>query len=353
MSLSTSSVQSGKHMEQLESRRLFASPLAVVAFADNRGEVKVKFDQPLDAATVNTRSVMAFLPGPDGAFLTADDIKVRGRVRLITGGQRVWFSPLEEVPFPPGSQFAFVIKASRVRSAGGELIDGEWNGANVPSGDGVPGGHFAVISSRDKGLTPRARFDTQVGNIDVRLFGDQTPANVANFLSYANEGLYDDTVVQRSLPGFIWQTGGYRVTDANAFEAIPPKTPVINEPSPTQAERGTISLARPDDGNPATDDRGTNQFFFNLVNNESNLGSQNGGFTEFGEVMTDGGLAAMDTVVQFPTIDGDPNNTPGVLDNLAVQNSQVTLEAVDADPRSTLVLIRRVSVRNKITDWDI
>ena len=353
MSRITSPVQSGQHMEPLENRRLFASPVAVVAFADNRGDVQVKFDQPLRESTVNTRSVMMFLPGADNQFLTADDVKVNGRVRLITGGQRVWFQPNEEVPFPPGSRFAFVIKASRVRSEAGERIDGEWNGAGVPSGDGQAGGHFAIISSRDKGPQPRARFSTQVGNIDVRLFGDQTPANVANFLSYANEGSYDNTVVQRNLPGFIWQTGGYRVTDANAFEQIPSKTPVINEPSPTQATRGTISLARPDDNNPATDDRGTNQFFFNLVNNESNLGSQNGGFTEFGEVMNTASLAVMDNVSQFPTIDGDPNDTPGVFDDLAVQNSNITLEAVDADPGATLVLIHRVAVRNKITEWQI
>jgi cyclophilin family peptidyl-prolyl cis-trans isomerase len=346
-------MQSGKHMEPLEIRRLFASPVVEVMYADNRGEVQIKFDQPLNPATVNTRSVMQFLPGPDGAFLTADDIKVTGRVKLITGGQRVWFRPAEEVPFAPGSRFAFVIKASRVRSAAGELIDGEWNGVGVPSGDGVPGGHFAIISSRDKGPTPRARFSTQVGNIDVRLFGDQTPANVANFLSYANEGSYDDTVIQRNLPGFIWQTGGYRVSEANTFDAIPSKTPVINEPSPTQATRGTISLARPDDGNPATDDRGTNQFFFNLVNNESNLGNQNGGFTEFGEVMNPAGLTAMDNIAQFPTIDGDPDDTPGVFDDLAVQNASVTLEDVDDSPRDSLVLIRRVAIRNKVSEWQI
>ena len=348
-----SSGQSGKYMEPLEVRRLFASPVVEVMYADNRGEVQIKFDQPLNPATVNTRSVFVFLPGADGAFLTADDVKVTGRVKLITGGQRVWFRPAETVPFPPGSEYAFIIKASRVRSAAGERIDGEFNGIGQPSGDGTPGGDVALLSHRDRGVNLRSRLSTQVGNIDVELFGDQTPANVSNFLSYVNEGAYDDTVVQRSLPGFIWQTGGYHVTLANAFEQIASKTPVINEPSPTQATRGTISLARPDDGNPATDDRGTNQFFFNLADNESNLGSQNGGFTEFGEVMIPAGLAAMDNIAQFPTIDGDPDDTPGVFDDLAVQNSNVALEDVDANPRATLVLIRRIAVRNKVAEWQI
>ncbi len=351
MSWITSSVQSGKHMEPLETRRLFASPVVEVMYADNRGEVQIKFDQPLNPATVNTRSVFVFLPGPDNEFLTADDVKVTGRVKLITGGQRVWFRPAEEVPFAPGSAYAFIIKASRVRSAAGERIDGEFNGIGTPSGDGTPGGDVALLSHRDKGVNTRARFSTQVGNIDVELFGDQTPANVANFLSYANDGSYDNTVVQRNLPGFIWQTGGYKVSPTNQFEEISAKTPVINEPSPTQATRGTISLARPDDGNPATDDRGTNQFFFNLVNNESNLGSQNGGFTEFGEVTGTGGLAAMDALAGFPTIDGDPDRNPGIFDNLAVQNSSKTLNDAVTDPQGTLVIIRRVAIRNKIVQW--
>src|SRR5690349_20033572 len=100
----------------------------------------------------------------------------------------------------------------------------------------------------------------------------------------------------------------------------------MNEAGPTQATRGTISLARPDDpAKPADQDRGTNQFFFNLVNNESNLGSQNGGFTEFGEVTSAAGLAVMDAMSAFPTIDGDPLQNPGVFDDLAVQNSSKTL----------------------------
>ena len=61
----------------------------------------------------------------------------------------------------------------------------------------------------------------------------------------------------------------------------------------------------------------------------------------------------MDNIAQFPTIDGDPDDTPGVFDDLAVQNSNVTLEDVDADPGTTLVLIRRVAIRNKIAEWQI
>jgi cyclophilin family peptidyl-prolyl cis-trans isomerase len=353
--IASSMGQSGKHMESLEGRRLFASPQVVSMYADNRGEVQVTFDQPLDKTTTTPRSVFMFLPGTDGVLATADDVKIPGRVKLITGGRRVWFRPDAAVPFPAGSTYAFTIKSKTVRSAAGERIDGEWNGGGIRSGDGVPGGDVMILGKRDKGLNPTARVSTGVGNIDVRLFLDKTPANAINFLTYADDGSYDNTVVQRSLPGFIWQTGGYKVTPDNQFVGITPKTPVINEASPTNAVRGTISLARPNDGDPATDDRGTNQFFFNLADNRgtppSGLDFQNGGFTEFGEITGAGGLAVMDQIAAFPTIDGDPQETPGIFDNLAVQNSSVTVEQASTNPQATLVLIRRIALRNKVVQW--
>jgi len=349
--IASSMGRSGKHVERLEGRQLFASPQAVAMYADNRGEVQITFDQQLDPATVSTRSVFMFLPGADGAFLTADDIKITGRVKLITGGRRVWFRPAVTVPFPAGSSYAFTIKSKTVKSLAGERIDGEWNGAGFKSGNGIAGGDVMILGKKDKGLNPTARFSTQVGNIDVRLLIDKTPFNAVNFLTYADDGSYDNTVIQRNLPGFIWQTGGYRVSPTNQFEQIASKTPVVNEPGPTTATRGTLSLARPDDQNPATDDRGTNQFFLNLVNNESNLGSQNGGFTEFGEVTSPSGLAVMDAIAAFPTIDGDPDQTPGIFDDLAVQDSTKTLQNALDNPQGTLVTIRRVAVRNKIVQW--
>ena len=355
MSRITSSVRSGKHMEPLEGRRLFASPQVVSMYADNRGEVQITFDQQLNPTTVSTRSVFMFLPGPDGQFITADDIKITGRVKLITGGRRVWFRPAEPVPFAAGSTYALTIKSKTVRSAAGERIDGEWNGAGQRSGDGVPGGDVMILGKRDKGLNPTARISTGVGNIDVRLFLDKTPANAVNFMTYMDDGSYDNIIIQRSIPTFIWQTGGFKVNASNQLVRVPSKTPVINEAAATSALRGTISLARPNDGNPATDDRGSNQFFLNLADNRgtppSGLDFQNGGFTEFGEITGPGGLAVMDQIAAFPTIDGDPDENPGELDDLAVQNSSITVEQAAQNPQGTMVVIRRIALRNKIVQW--
>jgi cyclophilin family peptidyl-prolyl cis-trans isomerase len=170
-----------------------------------------------------------------------------------------------------------------------------------------------------------------------------------------DDGSYDNIIIQRSIPGFIWQTGGFKINPSNQLERVPAKTPVINEAAATSAVRGTISLARPNDGDPATDDRGSNQFFLNLGDNRgtppNGLDFQNGGFTEFGEVTGPAGLAVMDQIAAFPTIDGDPQDNPGELDDLAVQNSSITVEQAAQNPQGTMVVIRRIALRNKIVQW--
>lgn len=333
-------------VENLENRRLFAAPRATSVFTDNRGEFQITFDKALNPATVNTRSVFLHLGGADDAFGTADDVKITGRVKLTAGNRRIWYRPADPVPFVAGSTYSIKISGKLVKSAEGERIDGEFNGAGVVSGNGAAGGDFLCLSKRDKGLNPIVRFSTFLGNMDVRMFGDQTPKNVANFLAYANEGEYDNTFIQRNLPGFIFQLGGFVVNPQNLIDEVAPKAAADNEPSPTQATRGTISLARPDDQNPATDDKGTNQFFFNLVNNESNLGSQNGGFTEFGEITSAAGLAVMDALSNFPKINGG-----GQFTDLPVLNSSIDVNQAGADPQGSLIIIRHVAVRNKVVAW--
>ena len=337
--------QPGRAMVDTLEKRVLFHAVATSIYSDNRGGLEITFNAPLDPATVNTRGVFQFLPGADGLFATADDIKIIGRVKLRNNNRRILFVPDQKVPFAPGSSYAVKLNSSRIESADGHRIDGEFNGPGIVTGNGTVGGDLLFISKRDKtGLI--ARFSTISGNIDVRMFLNETPKNVANFVTYANAGDYDNTFLQRSLPGFIWQTGGFTVTPDNQIDDVTPRTPADNEPAPTQATRGTLSLARPDDDNPATDDKGTNQFFFNLVNNEANLGGQNGGFTEFGEVTSAGGLAVMDALAAFPTVNGG-----GQFTNLAVQNNSITVEQASADPQGTLVTIRKIAFRNKIVAW--
>ncbi len=332
--------------EPLESRTLLHGAVISV-YADNRGEVEMTFHEALNPATVNTRSVFVFTAGADDKFGTADDVKVVGRVKMRLGNRRIAFRPDAKVPFIAGSSYLIKVSSKLVKTAGGERIDGEFNGAGVESGNGVAGGDFLCVSKRNK-TTLNTRFSTVLGNIDVLLFKDLTPKNVANFVTYMDNGDYDNTFVQRLIGGFIWQTGGYRVTPSNGVEQIAVRQPLAeNEPTPTHAVRGTLSLARPDDEDPNTDDKGSNQFFFNLGDNRGSpplgLDFQNGGFTEFGAVTSSGGLAVMDAIGNSPKVVGG-----GEFSDLAVLPGVTSTAQVDANPQGTLVTIRRIAIRNTI-----
>ncbi len=54
---------------------------------------------------------------------------------------------------------------------------------------------------------PRIAIKTTKGDIIAKLYPDEAPKTVANFLSLVNEGYYDDMVWHRVEPGFVIQTG--------------------------------------------------------------------------------------------------------------------------------------------------
>lgn len=132
----------------------------------------------------------------------------------------------------------------------------------------------------------------QAGNIDINLFATQTPATVANILAYANSvnpaQTLGDSIFHRLDKGFVLQGGGFHfdpsgTNTATTFPAIPSLGAVNNEPGVSNT-RGTLAMAKPS-GQP---NGATSEFFFNLADNSSNLDTQNGGFTVFGQVMNGG-----------------------------------------------------------------
>jgi cyclophilin family peptidyl-prolyl cis-trans isomerase len=137
-------------------------------------------------------------------------------------------------------------------------------------------------------------FQTVMGNFQVNLFDNATPATVTNFLNYVNNGAYTNSVFHRSVPNFIVQGGGFSYDQGPNMEGIPTNPAVINEPEYSNV-RGTISMAKLG-GNPNS---ATNQWFFNLANNSANLDAQNGGFTVFGQVVGNG-MDVIDAIAALP-----------------------------------------------------
>ena len=140
-------------------------------------------------------------------------------------------------------------------------------------------------------------FHTSLGNISVQLYPDVAPQTVANFLSYVNAGAYTNSIIHRSVPNFIIQSGGFQVQNGQVV-TTPTNAPVVNEFHLSNT-RGTIALAKLG-GNPNS---ATSQWFFNETDNSSNLDAQNGGFTVFGKITNAAGLAVMDQIAALPTYD--------------------------------------------------
>jgi peptidyl-prolyl cis-trans isomerase A (cyclophilin A) len=136
------------------------------------------------------------------------------------------------------------------------------------------------------------QFQTVLGDFSVNLYDKTTPKTVENFLAYVKSGAYTNTIIHRSVPGFIVQGGGYSYkNDAKPpLVAVTQNAAVINEPVYAN-KRGTIAMAKLG-GQPNS---ATNQWFFNLADNSTTLDPQNSGFTVFGEV-TGNGMAIIDAM---------------------------------------------------------
>lgn len=181
-------------------------------------------------------------------------------------------------------------------------------------------------------------FQTSQGNFQVNLFDQTTPKTVENFLQYIDEQHYTNSVVHRVSPDFVVQGGGFTFEGLWPLARIATNAAVINEPVYSNV-KGTIAMAKVG-GNPNS---ATDQWFFNLANNASNLDVQNGGFTVFGQVMGDGmtvveTIAGLSLCQEIPMIDYSSQNcsdqtTPGI-ENFVVINQIVIIDSstvTDAD----------------------
>lgn len=163
-------------------------------------------------------------------------------------------------------------------------------------------GHFD-----DTDLTnSQIRFNTSAGTINVELFDRQTPRTVANFFNYILSDRFDNTIFHRLVSNFVLQGGGFEFkTGPSRLDSVDTDPTVQNE-FQTLNTRGTIAMAKVgNDPNSAT-----SQFFFNLANN-TNLNTQNGGFTVFGRLVGTADQSTIDALARLTIRNlsgGDPNS---------------------------------------------
>jgi len=122
---------------------------------------------------------------------------------------------------------------------------------------------------------PIVVIETNVGNIEVKLYQDKSPLAVENFLGLAKKGYYDGTIFHRVIKGFMIQ-GGDPTGTGRGGESLWGKE-FKNEDTPNLVFDKPFLLAMANHG------RNTNgsQFFITTVATPH----LNGGYTIFGEVI--------------------------------------------------------------------
>lgn len=133
------------------------------------------------------------------------------------------------------------------------------------------------INVQPDNLFPSVRFETNIGNIVVELDRNKAPITTNNFLTYVVAGSYDGTIFHRIVKDFVVQGGGYDVL----YHERKQNKAIFNESgNGLKNEAYTIAMARE-----AKPHSATNQFYFNMQDNDSLDPGKTWGYAVFGMVM--------------------------------------------------------------------
>jgi len=135
---------------------------------------------------------------------------------------------------------------------------------------------FASLASN----SPQVRIITSKGNIEITLNRDKAPETVKNFLSYVEDGSYNETIFHRIIKDFMIQGGGFTKDLKRKKTHEPVKNEAYNG---LKNSLGTIAMARTNDPHSAT-----SQFFINTAHNDflnhKSKTMRGWGYTVFGKV---------------------------------------------------------------------
>jgi cyclophilin family peptidyl-prolyl cis-trans isomerase len=138
---------------------------------------------------------------------------------------------------------------------------------------------------------------TSAGNITLELRNDK-PITTNNFVNLVNKGIYDGTIFQRVIAGFMIQGGE---NDSANVATIPDEIGSNN-----RNVAYTIAMAKTNDPNSAT-----SQFFINVADNGvNNAPSFDSTYTVFGKVIA--GQSVVDAIANAPVTSNayEANSTP-------------------------------------------
>lgn len=129
---------------------------------------------------------------------------------------------------------------------------------------------------------------TSKGEIFIELNNELAPISTANFVRYAEEGFYNETIFHRVISNFMIQGGGF---DKDMKQKTPHEGIENEWKNGLSNKRGTIAMARL--GGQANS--GTSQFFINVADNGFLDQPRDGsGYAVFGKVVK--GMDVVDAI---------------------------------------------------------
>lgn len=142
---------------------------------------------------------------------------------------------------------------------------------------------------------PIILMETSSGDVLLELFEDKAPLSVANFLTYVDEGFYQNTIFHRVIKDFMIQGGGYTVR----YEEKPTHAPIKNEAANgLKNVCGSLAMARTADPHSASA-----QFYINTVDNPDldhvSEADDEYGYCVFGQVID--GMDVVDKIQKLKT----------------------------------------------------
>jgi peptidyl-prolyl cis-trans isomerase B (cyclophilin B) len=134
-----------------------------------------------------------------------------------------------------------------------------------------------------------------MGDISIELDFDKAPISSANFLTYARENFFNDTIFHRVINNFMVQGGGM----TSDMQQKKTNATIENEAANgLKNDIGTLAMARTADPHSAS-----SQFFINVSNNDflnhSGKNMQGWGYAVFGKVTK--GMDVIEKIKSVPT----------------------------------------------------
>ncbi len=162
----------------------------------------------------------------------------------------------------------------------------------------------------------KVRLQTTHGEILVETDEEKAPETSANFISYVQDGFYDDTIFHRIIDGFMIQGGGF----GPGMSKKSTKPAIKNEADNGLSNiTGTLAMARTPNPHSAT-----SQFFINVNDNlflDYKAQTQEGwGYCVFGKV-----VEGMDVVNKIKAVgttqQGGHHDVP--VEDVVIQRAEV------------------------------